>query len=243
MRLIICRHGDPDYEKDSLTETGWLEAELLAQRLAKLKIDEVYVSPLGRAQATAGVTLKKIGMEGVTLDWLTEFIEPNLDPESGEPRIVSWDLVPRLWMDDDRNFDEHHWADTEYIQTAPVYEHSQRVYKGLDEVLAKHGYIRHGRYYKTEQGNEDTVVLFCHFGVQAVMLSHLLNISPIILWHMMGATPTSVTTIITEEREKGDVMFRMQGYGDVSHLYAAGREPSFAGRFCEVYENFDQRHV
>ncbi|MCI5729625.1 MAG: histidine phosphatase family protein, partial [Clostridia bacterium] len=25
MKLIIIRHGDPDYEKDSLTEKGWRE--------------------------------------------------------------------------------------------------------------------------------------------------------------------------------------------------------------------------
>ena len=33
MRLLIIRHGDPDYEKDSLTEKGWWEAELLSRRI------------------------------------------------------------------------------------------------------------------------------------------------------------------------------------------------------------------
>ena len=32
MKILLIRHGDPDYEKDSLTEKGWHEAELLAQR-------------------------------------------------------------------------------------------------------------------------------------------------------------------------------------------------------------------
>lgn len=27
MKLLIICHGDPEYEKDSLTETGWREAE------------------------------------------------------------------------------------------------------------------------------------------------------------------------------------------------------------------------
>ena len=30
MRLMIVRHGDPDYSIDSLTPKGWKEAELLA---------------------------------------------------------------------------------------------------------------------------------------------------------------------------------------------------------------------
>lgn len=32
MRILIIRHGDPDYEKDSLTQKGWHEAELLADK-------------------------------------------------------------------------------------------------------------------------------------------------------------------------------------------------------------------
>ena len=35
MKILIIRHGDPDYEHDSLTETGWTEASLLAERLYK----------------------------------------------------------------------------------------------------------------------------------------------------------------------------------------------------------------
>ena len=30
MRLLIVRHGDPDYSIDSLTEKGWKEAEYLS---------------------------------------------------------------------------------------------------------------------------------------------------------------------------------------------------------------------
>ena len=53
MRLMIVRHGDPDYEKDSLTEKGWREAGLLAHKLSVLDVKAFYVSPLGRAKATA----------------------------------------------------------------------------------------------------------------------------------------------------------------------------------------------
>ena len=34
MRILIIRHGDPDYEIDGLTEKGKREAALLAKRLA-----------------------------------------------------------------------------------------------------------------------------------------------------------------------------------------------------------------
>ena len=64
MRLLIVRHGDPDYTIDSLTEKGWREAELLADRMSKETIDYFYVSPLGRARDTASCTLKKKREDG-----------------------------------------------------------------------------------------------------------------------------------------------------------------------------------
>ena len=52
MRLLFIRHGDPDYENDALTETGKFEAEALAKHISEWNIDEVYLSPLGRARDT-----------------------------------------------------------------------------------------------------------------------------------------------------------------------------------------------
>ena len=79
MRILIIRHGDPDYSIDSLTEKGWREAGLLAPRMLKEHITAFYTSPLGRAQDTAKPTLdlyeKETGSrpEIKTLDWLHEF--------------------------------------------------------------------------------------------------------------------------------------------------------------------------
>ena len=53
MKLIIIRHGDPDYSIDSLTEAGWREANILASRVSKMDVKNFYVSPLGRAKDTA----------------------------------------------------------------------------------------------------------------------------------------------------------------------------------------------
>ena len=69
MKIIIVRHGDPDYEHDSLTDRGKMEAALVAERIAKLKVDYFYQSPLGRAQATAKYTLDKMGRTATTYDW------------------------------------------------------------------------------------------------------------------------------------------------------------------------------
>ena len=73
MRILIVRHGDPNYELDTLTETGWKEARLVAEYLAKFNIAAFYVSPLGRAQDTAKCTLEKMNRKAETFDWLQEF--------------------------------------------------------------------------------------------------------------------------------------------------------------------------
>ncbi len=64
MRLLLIRHGDPDYERDTLTEKGRREADYLAERLSRLDIAAFYTSPLGRAKDTAAPTLARVGWNG-----------------------------------------------------------------------------------------------------------------------------------------------------------------------------------
>ena len=116
------------------------------------------------------------------------------------------------------------------------------VVSGLDALLERHGYRREGGYYRAAAANNDTIVFFCHFGVECVLLSHLLGVSPMPLWHGTCAAPSSVTTVVTEERREGIASFRMSAYGDISHLYANGEEPAFAARFCESFDNEEERH-
>ena len=46
MRILLIRHGDPDYEHDTLTEKGRREAELLAKRHHRLRWEVVISLPL-----------------------------------------------------------------------------------------------------------------------------------------------------------------------------------------------------
>lgn len=243
MKLLIVRHADPDYSIDSLTKTGWIEAELLSRRLKKLDVKAFYVSPLGRARDTASLTLKAMGREAEVCPWLREFDAPIHKPyaDSAYPS-VTWDWLPEAWTAEPRYFHHREWTEPEVMKVAHVYEAWKWVADELDALLAKHGYVRQGNLYRAEQPNEDTIVFFCHFGLECVLLSHILNISPMVLWHGTCAAPSSVTTLVTEERREGNACFRMLSFGDTSHLYVADREPSFSARFCETFANQEQRH-
>ncbi len=239
MRLLLVRHGDPDYEIDGLTEAGKREAELLVPRLAPLPVKDYYVSPLGRARATAEPTLAAAGRTAKVCDWLREFAPRIIRPDSDRP-YCCWDWLPADWTADPRFLDADHWFDNERMQAGGVRQEYEWVTGELDKLLAEHGYVRDGRIYRVERPNEDTLVFFCHFGVSCVLLSHLLNVSPMVLWHGFCAAPGSVTTVTTEERRAGVASFRVNAFGDISHLYAAGVGPSFAARFCEVHGNGDR---
>jgi len=242
MKLIIVRHGDPDYEHDTLTETGHIEAKLTADRLSKHEnIAAFYVSPLGRAQDTAKYTLDAMHRTAETLPWLREFHAPILHPDTGDTR-VPWDWLPGYWTAEPAFYDKDKWADTEIMQEFGVGEEAERVWRGLDALLAKHGYTRDGMIYRAAQPNHDTIVLFCHFGVECVMLAHLIGCAPMVLWHGLCAAPTAITVVSTEERRKGIASFRINTFGDTGHLYAAGREPSYSARFCETFDSPDERH-
>ncbi len=242
MRILIIRHGDPDYSIDSLTEKGWREAELLSQRTAKENISHIYCSPLGRAVDTLKATTEKTGKCGEVLGWLREFDPKITDERTGEQRSVVWDMLPEDWCGVEEYYDRNKWYTVPVMTDGNVKAAADEVWSGLDEVLKKHGYVREGDYYRVERESEQTIAFFCHFGVECVMLAHLLNVSPMVLWHGFIAAPTSVTTISTEERVQGKAYFRVSSFGDISHLYANNEEPAFAGRFCEVYSNTAQRH-
>lgn len=246
MKLLIIRHGDPDYAIDSLTPTGWQEAELLSERISKLDVTAFYVSPLGRAKDTASLTLKRMGRTAEIKDWLREFPAQIVKPSDITPDFcvpdICWDWLPQDWTAEPRFYDRDRWLDVPAFADADVRKSYLQVCNGLDALLADHGYVREGNLYRVQQANEDTIVFFCHFGLECVLLSHLLGISPMVLWHGTCAAPTSVTTLVTEERREGIASFRMSAFGDISHLYVANQPPAFSARFCETYANTDQRH-
>ena len=238
MKILIVRHGDPDYINDSLTELGKKEAIALAERMKNVKADECYVSPLGRAKETAAYSLEKMNMKATELEWLREFA-PKV--ERPEKTGVAWDWVPSDWTNMPYAFDFDKWTDYPAFEVAGVRKEVDWIYSEFDSFLEKHGYKKDGKIFRAVHPNNDTIVLFCHFGLECVLLSYMLNLSPFALWHTTCALPTSVTEVVTEERREGIAQFRMASFGDTSHLYVAGIEPSFHGRFRECYTNEDER--
>ena len=238
---MFIRHGDPNYELDALTEKGILEAKALIPRVEKMNADYYYVSPLGRARQTAQIAIERIDKEAKVLDWLREFpavVKHICEPDPG-PQC--WDWMPSDWAKDPSFYDIDHFFDHPVMANGHVKEIYEDVLRHFDALLKKHGYAKNGKTFDVLNGNHDTLCFFCHFGIECVLLSYLINVSPMILWHGFVAAPSSVTIVNTEERQKGIASFRISHFGDTSHLDASGLEPSFSARFCECYSD-DTRH-
>lgn len=259
MKLIFIRHAEPDYAVDSLTEKGFREAGLLAERSAEWKVTDVYCSPLGRAQATSKPSLKEWGKEAVTYEWLREFHAPVINPDKPEEWRIPWDFRPGYLNENPVLFSPEHWWEAPVMQTGNVKESYDWVCNGLDGVLSKYGYERNGLVYsspkevlpsnhfmqyngttkeclKDSRVDETTLVFFCHLGVMMVMASHLLNTSPVTMWQGMFIPPASVTVFSTEEIKPGEAYFRCQMMGDTSHLRQKGEITSYYGGFTTPFQ-------
>lgn len=233
MQIMMIRHGEPDYANDTLTHKGRDEAIALAKYMRNIRVTKFYCSPLGRARDTAAPTLDITGRKAQILDWLMEFPGYIVNPENGRKRIP-WDLMPSDWTKVPELYDKDKWINAEIIKSGNVGEVYKNVCCDFDDFLASYGYVREGACYKAVIPNHDTVVFFCHFGIQCVLLSHMLGISPVVLWQGTVCSPTGITVVCTEEREEGIAYFRCNRFGDISHLYADGQMPSLAARFRET---------
>ena len=260
MRLLFIRHAEPDYEHDTLTLKGIREAEILSEYINDLNIDEIYKSPLGRASKTAEYSLKKLGMTAKTCDWLQEFpavFDPNLSPDaamayktelSKDPesnlynKHIIWDILPSYYGLHPEFFERNSWRNSDIAANSNMNEQYDYVEKSFLELLSEHGYEKEGDTFNVTESNDKTIAFFCHFGITSVLLSILWNISPFVPLQYMATAPTSVTELVTEEREKGIAIFRALRIGDISHLNMAKEKPSFSARFCEKYDNTSERH-
>ncbi len=216
MRLIMVRHGEPDYEHDCLTPEGRRQAEAAAERLSGEGISEIFSSPNGRARETASFTAKRLGLPVTVLDYMHEISwgGPGI-PENGHP----WTLSE--WMIARENFDFYasDWRKHPYFSSNAATVYFDRVSASFDAFLEGRGY-RHdgGRFLCTKQADE-TIALFSHGGSGACVLASLLHLP--FPW-VATVMPYDFTSIIILDFPSvpGEYGFpRLALFNDISHLH------------------------
>lgn len=220
MQLFLIRHADPDYSIDDLTEFGHQEAAALGKRMASIGLDKLYVSPLGRAQTTASYIAKETGLAMNTelwtreLEWSAISMEGKMGPIWDYPgeQIPEVSSGMRKWEDEN-----DYWLKQEEYRMR--YSELQTA---SDEFFQRHHFQREQGLYRILQPSQEKVAMVCHGGFGLAWLSHMLQIPLSLAWSVFWLAPSSVTTVLFEERSQHFAVPRCIGMGDVSHLYANG---------------------
>lgn len=212
MRIYIVRHADPDYATDSITPAGHLEARALADRMHAEGINRIFCSPLGRARLTMQYTANRLNLAAETQEWMQELSGMTIQlPPWGN--LAAWDVPGEVF----------HAGGVAQAYTGLDFSGKIKdIHQGSDQLLARLGYVREGGRYRCVQPNEDRVAMFCHNGLGLTWLAHLLQLPLVSVWTSFWLAPTSVTTILFDQRSPDWAVPRGLAVGDTSHLYKAG---------------------
>lgn len=230
MLLYIIRHADPDYAAGTITTHGHEEAAALAAIMPRLAPTHLYSSPLGRARDTASYTVQSTGLPLNIEDWTQEISGFSVD--QGEPygATAVWDYhgehVRTLDPPGPRTSD---WFSVKPYNTSGFPDVLTTIGRESDGLLARHGMVRNKGVYRVDESVPDVraqrIAVFCHGGFGLTWLSHLLDLPLPLVYSGFYLWPSSVTTILFDERTAGVATPRCIGLGDVSHLHAAGLSP------------------
>lgn len=235
MRLYIIRHAEPDYEHNTITKQGHHEAKALSQRLKHEGLTHLYSSPLGRAVDTARYTAKATRLEPVILPWTRELSDLKMAPVPPWGNLMAWDLAGEVIRLERDHLTHRTWHRIPLFDQKKFRAEIARVGKNSDAFLKRHGYHRQGGRYRIMKGNKRRIAVFCHGGFGLTWLSHLLEIPLPLMWSGFWMAPSSVTTVLFDERSIRWATPRCLGFCDLSHLHIAKVRPSTHG----IKANFD----
>ena len=215
MRIIFVRHGEPNYEKDCLTETGKKQAAAAAVRLEREGIEEIYASPMGRAAETAAGTAERLGLPVRTLDYMHEISwgGPGI-PQEGHPWTVSDWMISR----EDFDFYSADWRQHPYFRGNVAVQYLDEISARFDAFLRTQGYRHEGTRFLCETDRAKTIAVFSHGGSGACVLSHLLALP---FPYVCTVLPYEFTSIIILEFpvRKGEYVHpRIELFNDAAHI-------------------------
>ena len=176
MRIVFIRHGDPNYDLDCLTELGHKQAKIVAQRLLKEDIEEIYSSPLGRARQTAQAFSEASGIGDIKiLDFMQEIRfgrEGVMYDDKWNPWLVIEDLVKN-----GKDIQTPDWREYPVFKENLATVDADKIAVEADKWLSSLGYEQEGNYYRCtrKEDKEKTIALFCHGGSSTAFFSRVLN--------------------------------------------------------------------
>lgn len=219
MRILFIRHGEPDYENDTLTETGFKQAQLVAQRLKDEGIEEIWSSTHGRAVNTAKFTSDLLGIPVKTTDFIREITWGSTNGEGlfavGHPWDIA-DEMARRGMD----LNDPNWRSNQFFANNKAVQCVDQIEKGIDEWLLDLGYKRNGLYYDhvNEEDHHRTIAFFCHGGSSSAAIAHIMNLPFPYVCALLHMEFTGITILRMDRREGPCTLPCMELANDGRHV-------------------------
>lgn len=212
MEIILIRHADPNYKKDTITARGIVEAKAFASSLKrKYKyIDGLYVSPLGRAQDTQRYIAEILKVSSITLEWLRE-IEVVYNRCSPWER-PGYDYLARNYLASPDSW----WK--EFPPGEILRPYFSIISKGFDHLMESYGYQKFGNLYLIKKQNNKRIILVSHKGTILTLLAYLLH-WPLPLIYIHGEiNATGVTRLFWKRVTRKYATPKLIVVNDCSHL-------------------------
>lgn len=218
MRIIFVRHGETDYDNDSLTPEGHRQATAVAERLSWEGIREIYASPSECALQTAAYTAQLLGLNVVPLSFMREiFWGGSAIPYEGRP----WKLGCRM-LKEGFEFIGDNWRLHPWFAENSATRDYDTITAKFDEFLCEKGYRHEGRRFLCQGGEDKTIAVFSHGGPLACLLAHLLVLP---FPYMISVLPHDLTgvTLISFPVAQGEWIFpRVDLFNDSAHICQTG---------------------
>ena len=193
MRLLLVRHGHPNYELDCLTPLGHQQAEAAAERLKSENIDVFFSSTCGRAVETAEHVASRYGMDVTPLPFMRE-VTWGYNGRTNDAEGHPWNLVDQMVLEG-KTLRDPNWREIPPFTGNSICENVDLIAEGIDAWLATLGYQREGEYYRAGENTRKTVALFSHGGSSNAVLAHILNMPFPYVIQVFRADFTSITVL------------------------------------------------
>ena len=218
MRLLLVRHGHPNYELDCLTPLGHQQAEAAAERLMKEDIDVFYASTCGRAVETAEHTASRYGRNVIQLPFMRE-VTWGYNGQPNDPAGHPWDLVDSMILEG-KTLGNSDWRDVPPFAGNSICANVDMIAENIDMWLSGLGYTREGEYYRAGENTAKTVALFSHGGSSNAVLAHILNLPFPYVIQVFRADFTSITVLNFPDTPGALVMPVLELVNDCAHIQA-----------------------
>jgi broad specificity phosphatase PhoE len=234
MRIYIIRHAEPDYANNTITAPGHLEAKALARKLQQGQLDRIYSSPMGRALHTMQYTADATGLVPDVQQWMVELGKKWYYHGPDGNKEVAWNVAGERIRGSETLPGHYDWHLQPPFDQPEYPGHHAELKEQSDQFLLEHGYRREGGKYRILRPNREHIAVFCHHGFGLAWLAHLLELPLTLVWSAFWLAPSSVTTILMEQRSEDWAVPRCLGVGDVSHIYEGGLPVSHMGLLANI---------